>query len=211
MEKKLPTGTVPVLTPTITTDIRDGIISEGLGINSAGINSTGTKIGRSSLPLDLDLAGSNFAFALRQWIDIVGGVGPMQIVLETADLPDAELAAIDIDRVNRRGLPVAGTITLDADAAGVGWFIDSTPDEHGEFAAQLSDNAFQATDRSPALDQYDLHTVLIHELGHLWGFYEGNDRLENFVTTINGIPYANLLYLQLVMSGGEKCFIDVMF
>ena len=52
---------------------------------------------------------------------------------------------------------VGTTITIDADASGFGWFIDTTPAEDSEF------------DGTPPTG-IDLLTVLLHEIGHVLGF-----------------------------------------
>src|SRR5262249_54532653 len=59
------------------------------------------------------------------------------------------------------GLFLNGTIWLDRDAAGHGWFIDPTPGNDSEFAPGLAN--------SPALGKIDLLTVLGHEFGHALG------------------------------------------
>jgi VCBS repeat-containing protein len=65
--------------------------------------------------------------------------------LQVADLPGSLL-----------GITQNHVITIDADAAGLGWFIDSTPWDSVEF------------DRPDGIGKrYDLLTVLGHELGHL--------------------------------------------
>ena len=55
-----------------------------------------------------------------------------------------------------------GTIMIDSDAAGFGWFIDETPDDDAEFNGD-----------KPVLDKatgkMDLLTVIMHELGHQIG------------------------------------------
>ncbi|MCA9071729.1 MAG: hypothetical protein KDA84_22535, partial [Planctomycetaceae bacterium] len=66
------------------------------------------------------------------------------------------------------GLATDAGILIDADAAGVGWFIDSTPLQDEEFQT-LTSRGLGAT--SPlALGRVDLLTVVLHELGHILGF-----------------------------------------
>ena len=71
---------------------------------------------------------------------------------------------------------VGNTIRIDDDAAGYGWFIDTTPEDSVEFLRQggigygNGHDTWLATGVSPALDQMDLLTVLTHEIGHLLGY-----------------------------------------
>jgi len=67
------------------------------------------------------------------------------------------------------GHPSAGTLTIDDDANGRGWFIDTTPWENSEFAIQNSEYSAIATPDSEAYGRYDLLTTILHELGHLQG------------------------------------------
>ena len=71
------------------------------------------------------------------------------------DLPGTQLA-----------LAAGTTFYVDIDAAGHGWFIDSTPESDEEF--QLIDGELRALDPQ-AVDRVDLLTVLDHELGHVLG------------------------------------------
>jgi hypothetical protein len=64
---------------------------------------------------------------------------------EIADLPGAQL-----------GVSSGGTVTLDADAAGYGWFIDPTPADNSEF-------------ESGSPSGIDLLSAVLHELGHELG------------------------------------------
>ena len=82
-----------------------------------------------------------------------------------ADLADGYLA-----------LTTGTTITLDTDAAGYGWFIDSTPLRNEEFAANATSPwQFTALEGSAAAGKIDLMTVLMHELGHVMSVKVGSD------------------------------------
>jgi hypothetical protein len=80
------------------------------------------------------------------------------VELVIADLPDLALASA-----------VSGAITVDRNAAGHGWFIDSTADVDEEYSAAAADGALGALAGAPAEDRMDLLTVLLHEQAHLLG------------------------------------------
>ena len=74
----------------------------------------------------------------------------IDVIVELTDFPDDRLAEAVSTELDAFGLPTAGTILLDKDAAGAVW--------HTDIATQPSDDAF------------DLFTVILHEVGHLLGF-----------------------------------------
>ncbi|SPP65339.1 matrixin family metalloprotease [Nitrospira lenta] len=81
-----------------------------------------------------------------------------QATITIADLADGYLA-----------LTSGTTITLDTDAAGYGWFIDSTPLTNEEFVVGANPWQFTALEGRAAAGKIDLMTVLMHELGHVMG------------------------------------------
>jgi hypothetical protein len=64
------------------------------------------------------------------------------------------------------GLTGENTIFIDADAAGYGWFIDQTPLDDAEFGDAEGE----------AAGRMDLLTVVMHELGHVLGYRDGDPR-----------------------------------
>ncbi|MHC4431816.1 MAG: calcium-binding protein, partial [Planctomycetota bacterium] len=80
-----------------------------------------------------------------------------QVSFEVADLSGLTLARA-----------TGTTVLIDIDAAGYGWFIDTTPYEDSEFDEYLG--TLQAAPSSPASGAMDLLTVVMHELGHILGF-----------------------------------------
>ena len=73
-------------------------------------------------------------------------------------------------------------VTLSADGAGYGWFVDATPDRHEEFAARADGYSFTAAGMESAR-RLDLLTVLIHEIGHVLnvGHSQSNDVMSNML------------------------------
>ncbi|MEO8496729.1 MAG: FG-GAP-like repeat-containing protein, partial [Planctomycetota bacterium] len=67
------------------------------------------------------------------------------------------------------GLATPDVILIDEDAAGHGWFIDSSPADNSEFSEQAGSTELHASGTSPAAAHMDLLTVLAHEIGHVLG------------------------------------------
>ena len=80
------------------------------------------------------------------------------IQFQIADLPGTLL-----------GQALGTTVLIDRDAAGFGWFLDSTPDDSSEFAVANGIGGLRSGSRSAARDQVDLLSVILHELGHAIG------------------------------------------
>ncbi len=82
--------------------------------------------------------------ALDIWQDIVALEVPLDIRAVVADLPPGQLAEARPTKFDDQGRPVGGTLIIDVNASGRGWFIDDTPADHGEFTVSLSEVAFRA-------------------------------------------------------------------
>ena len=97
------------------------------------------------------------AAAIDVWVNL--GVDPVlftNVTIVVTDLADLKLAEVD-----------GTTIYIDTNAAGWGWFIDTTPTNSDEYLT-VGRNRI-ALDGSSADDKIDLVTVLVHELGHIIG------------------------------------------
>jgi hypothetical protein len=71
------------------------------------------------------------------------------------------------------------TVWIDNDAAGYGWFVDSTPADDAEFAGLVSATTLTARAGSAADQRADLLTAVMHEMGHLLGLEHVSDGLMN--------------------------------
>jgi hypothetical protein len=96
--------------------------------------------------------------ALARWRDAgydTSALGAVKVGV--TDLPD-----------NYLGTVTDGTVLIDGDAAGYGWYIDPMPSNDTEFPAVPGDAAY---------GRMDLLTVVMHEMGHLLGFEDGGQGL----------------------------------
>jgi large repetitive protein len=96
---------------------------------------------------------------------------PTNLTFEVTNLPKGQLAEAQVSEFGANGAPTKATIFIDDDANGVGWFIDTTPQDNSEFTG--TDTYFQATPNSTASGKYDLLTAILHEMGHTLGFING--------------------------------------
>jgi Ca2+-binding RTX toxin-like protein len=94
--------------------------------------------------------------------------------LGTGVLGQAALDQVTFQIVNfgdlTLGKAIGAAVLIDLDAAGWGWFVDTTPFNDVEFGLSLSDVEKMALETSPAFGRMDLLTVVMHELGHVLGF-----------------------------------------
>lgn len=111
-----------------------------------------------AVPTESELAGL-LAEAKRRWADAgldaaaLARIQAATVVL--ADLPGAEL-----------GQEVTGTVYVDRDAAGLGWFVDGTPADDAEFRFLQGEMTAVSGEASRRID---LLSVIVHELGHIAG------------------------------------------
>ncbi|MEN6458322.1 MAG: hypothetical protein ABFC63_05280 [Thermoguttaceae bacterium] len=98
------------------------------------------------------------AEAIRRWSSSADTQSLSNIAVQVADLPGNLLAET-----------IGNTIIIDRDAAGYGWFIDSTPQDDSEYTSSASGSLLAQSD-SAADRHADLLTTVMHELGHVLGY-----------------------------------------
>ncbi|MCG9891747.1 MAG: hypothetical protein MH252_11800 [Thermosynechococcaceae cyanobacterium MS004] len=157
-------------------------------LSSAQINSA--KISFSSnITLQQFFSSHNFNLqntSVPTWLEFLQGTSPFNLTIKIQDLPTGQLAEAQITQFSNSGTPTGGTLLLDTDANGLGWFIDPTPWENSEFTQTLTDTAYRATPGSDAYGHYDLLTTLLHETAHLQGFIAGYSNCDRHIQSING-------------------------
>jgi hypothetical protein len=117
-------------------------------------------------PLDASEAASVAQILLASWftggrIDFATWNVLQAVPLYVIDLPSSLL-----------GVARDGAIYIDVDAAGHGWFVDSTALRNEEFSSG-SGAILESLPGSRAAETIDLVSVLTHEYGHLLGLKHG--------------------------------------
>ncbi len=162
--------------PEFTTDLA----SNPLSAVTTVIDDTAKALG----PEDQDVAteGPNQDIAPLTQADASGLLAAASQYWLNAGAPAALLNSLTIDIGN---LPVGvaaetvgSQITLSANGAGWGWFVDPNPTSEADFTATSDPNEFTANAGSPAAGKLDLLTVLIHEMGHVLGLGDVSDNAD---------------------------------
>ncbi|MGL6193930.1 MAG: hypothetical protein ACRC2T_03820, partial [Thermoguttaceae bacterium] len=146
-------------------------------------NFTQRYVGQTLQADDMASVGKLLDAANKAWADALGLDKPLDIKLAVKDFGDSTtLGEALITAVDEHGVPTQGIITLDNDAAGLGWY------------SQITDPVNAS--------KYDLYTTLLHELGHIYGI----NSAYNAYNAVKG-QYGNLLDT----TGHVKTESDVMF
>jgi DNA/RNA non-specific endonuclease len=107
-----------------------------LQLNSTQINASQIQPGEIQPPtsrviqIQQFLTGHNFNLQntnVPAWTSFLQGQTPFNLNIEIKDLPTGQLAEASLTGFDSIDRPTSGTLTLDLDGNGLGWFIDSTP------------------------------------------------------------------------------------
>lgn len=117
--------------------------------------------------------------------------------LSFADLPGAAV-----------GQTIGSSITLDTNAAGNNWFIDTTPNLNEEWLPTSNPNEWVAKAGSAAEGKMDILSVLLHEYGHALGIDHSADNGDYMAPTLTAgvrrLPSAAELALMQQLVGQAK-------
>ncbi len=104
------------------------------------------------------------------------------------------------------------TITLDTDAAGHGWFVDSTPQDNSEYLPTSNPNQWIAREGTEAANKMDLLSVLLHEYGHALGISHSADGHDYMAATlapgIRRLPSSEELSLMAQLAGQARLALE---
>ena len=124
-------------------------------------------------------------------------VDTSSVTLNFADLPGGAV-----------GQTVGANITLDDNAAGNNWFIDTTPGSNEEFLPTSNPYEWVAKAGSAAYGKMDMLSVLLHEYGHALGIEHSADNHDYMATTltpgVRRMPSASELALMQELIGVAK-------
>ena len=124
-------------------------------------NFTQTWVGTNVVAEGDNTVDEVFQTALETWAIALGQEELMDIQLVVDDLDGSQLGEGQIVEVGEDGTPTMGRVTIDSDAAGIGWYAD--------------------VDETPVEGCYDLYTVMLHEIGHTLGFVGGYDGFDAYL------------------------------
>ncbi|MBU1775847.1 MAG: tandem-95 repeat protein [Gammaproteobacteria bacterium] len=137
-------------------------------------NEKGSALDVIELPVDGTLDTDALA-KLHAFVSFAAGAG-LAGVGGTLNVADLQGAAI--------GQTTGTSITLDANAAGNGWFIDPTPGQNEEWLPTSNPNEWVAKAGSTAAGKMDMLSVLLHEYGHALGINHSADPNDFMGTTL---------------------------
>ncbi|MBQ6157792.1 MAG: hypothetical protein IJJ20_02130 [Thermoguttaceae bacterium] len=116
-----------------------------------------------------ELVGVICDAAVSAWNGALGTESAPDVLFVVRDLPDGQLAAAQASETDpATGQVTRGIVYLDDDAAGAKWSAQLTPPAAGS-------------------SRYDLYTVILHELGHLYGYDAENSAFVSVAGTFDWV------------------------
>jgi large repetitive protein len=155
----------------IASSIKDKLVNI---ISSPSGTIIGTSISPRTHSSDSSQIFSNIQFsATTIWSNLLQTPTQLNIDFQITDLPTGQLGEATITDYDENGKPISGTIQIDYNANGVGWFIDPTPLDNSEFLPQHLNSYLLAAAESEARDKYDLLTTILHKWHIFMGLSKG--------------------------------------
>lgn len=133
--------------------------------------------------------------AIADWNAIIlnfnhaGGGNTYNLTLGAMELGGTLRANGGPDAHDGERVPLRGTINLDLNAGGSGWYVDPEPRDDSEFTE--IDNAFSATSAAGAFAGNDLYRTVTHEIGHAVGMIRNTNYLLTDFLTDTGVDDPN--------------------
>ncbi|MEQ8852337.1 Calx-beta domain-containing protein [Gimesia sp.] len=121
---------------------------------------------QTATPLSQTVATTSFSRIVDQVSGSLSAEQNVMLEATTVQVVDLEGDAL--------GQVAGGTIYIDVNAAGYGWYLEGSPAADFNFVYE-SDLSLIALPGSDADGRFDLQTVLFHELGHLLGYEHSED------------------------------------
>ena len=121
--------------------------------------------------------------AIDYWEQLISDPLTLSISFSKESLGGDLLALSSDFAQSSGGFPLGARVQID-DRKGsvIGWFIDPTPDSNEEFLPGFTPYHLRGRLGTPAGENYDLLTVLNHELAHVFGFSTMYSRFKSHVS-----------------------------
>jgi hypothetical protein len=122
-------------------------------------------------------------YAIDYWQQLIADPLTVQVSFIKETLTGDLLGVSSDFRQSANGLPAGGHVQIDnSEGSVIGWFVDPTPELNEEFLPGFTPYHLRGRLGTPAGEDYDLLTVLNHELAHIFGFAVSYSRFQSHVS-----------------------------